>query len=324
MVERIQWLDTAKGYGIIFVILGHLGIPILGSWIYSFHMPLFFFLAGYVHKEERSLGKFLNKKIKRLIVPYIILGSGIIVFNIMWSVFGGSFSLKEVLRQLNLLIIRGRFLELWFIPCLFLTSVICFFIEKMKLQKISKLGVVIFINILILFYYYKGGENLIWNIDTVMVSILFYYIGYLFRIYHIEDYLKKENNIYLLYFLVVNLTCNYLTYYFTGKGLEMYNRQYGQPLFSYLSAFGGIFFIILLSKKQTPLILRYIGKNSLIYFGWHTGIFFPLTSILIQHGLLYDSKLMYFILAIFLGTIVSQVLIILKTRCKCISKILPV
>lgn len=48
-INRLREIDIAKGYGIILVIMGH--ILTEGSfreWIYSFHMPLFFFLAGAV------------------------------------------------------------------------------------------------------------------------------------------------------------------------------------------------------------------------------------------------------------------------------------
>lgn len=37
--DRIAWIDIAKGYGILFVIFAHLDVGILGTWIYTFHMP---------------------------------------------------------------------------------------------------------------------------------------------------------------------------------------------------------------------------------------------------------------------------------------------
>ena len=48
MTKRIEWIDTAKGIGLICVILGHMRVPYLSTWIYTFHMPLFFFLSGAV------------------------------------------------------------------------------------------------------------------------------------------------------------------------------------------------------------------------------------------------------------------------------------
>ena len=51
LTSRIGWIDTAKGIGLLCVILGHLSIPYLDMWIYFFHMPLFFFLSGFaVHQ----------------------------------------------------------------------------------------------------------------------------------------------------------------------------------------------------------------------------------------------------------------------------------
>ena len=47
MSERVIWVDTAKGFAIISVVLGHSSLPIeLRSVVYSFHMPLFFMLSG--------------------------------------------------------------------------------------------------------------------------------------------------------------------------------------------------------------------------------------------------------------------------------------
>ena len=48
--NRIPWLDAVKGVGIICVILGHMTIPeTLRQFVFSFHMPLFFFVSGYLY-----------------------------------------------------------------------------------------------------------------------------------------------------------------------------------------------------------------------------------------------------------------------------------
>lgn len=45
--NRIVSFDILKGGGILLVILGHIQIPyMLKTVIYSFHMPLFFFVSG--------------------------------------------------------------------------------------------------------------------------------------------------------------------------------------------------------------------------------------------------------------------------------------
>ena len=51
--ERLSWLDVLKGIGIILVVMGHIySNSIIFNWLYSFHMPLFFFAAGCVYKNR--------------------------------------------------------------------------------------------------------------------------------------------------------------------------------------------------------------------------------------------------------------------------------
>ena len=46
MKERVHWIDIAKGLGIIAVVIGHIyNNQVIFKWLYSFHMPLFFFVA---------------------------------------------------------------------------------------------------------------------------------------------------------------------------------------------------------------------------------------------------------------------------------------
>ena len=77
-MKRIEWVDFAKGIGIVLVVLGHTGpfghgFP--GSWIGSFHMPLFFFLAGLCFDETRyaSLWQYAKRKAMALLYPYVTL-----------------------------------------------------------------------------------------------------------------------------------------------------------------------------------------------------------------------------------------------------------
>lgn len=90
-------------WGILLVVLGHSGfeetiiqekLKFLHDWIYSFHMPLFFMISGYLfsHTNTNLTGinpqRFIQKKTLRLMVPYVVLG--IILFAIKY--FFSSFS----------------------------------------------------------------------------------------------------------------------------------------------------------------------------------------------------------------------------------------
>ena len=76
---RIDWVDSLFTYGMVLVVLGHVILTdadsstYLSHWIYGFHMPLFFWLAGVLFKNDTSIGKFALKKARRLLVPMVVL-----------------------------------------------------------------------------------------------------------------------------------------------------------------------------------------------------------------------------------------------------------
>lgn len=81
--KRIEWIDVAKGVGIVLVSFGHLrngdgesvwlpalDVPI--DAIYLFHMPLFFLLGGLTFSRRGGFKAFLARKAKTLLVPYYV------------------------------------------------------------------------------------------------------------------------------------------------------------------------------------------------------------------------------------------------------------
>ena len=58
--QRIQWIDSAKGFGILLVVYAHL-FEFGTSLIYLFHMPLFFILFRN-HFSGRVFNRLLDKE----------------------------------------------------------------------------------------------------------------------------------------------------------------------------------------------------------------------------------------------------------------------
>ena len=51
--QRIDWINIAKGLGILAVILGHCHLPEkVWNSIYSWHMPIFFVISGYFYRIQ--------------------------------------------------------------------------------------------------------------------------------------------------------------------------------------------------------------------------------------------------------------------------------
>ncbi|MEB3295553.1 MAG: acyltransferase [Synechococcales bacterium] len=83
-----QWLDYAKGIGILLVVVGHTIAGLANSsiltnnspwqwlheWIYTFHMALFFIISGMLVRSSvhRPVGKFTLDKVRTILYPYLI------------------------------------------------------------------------------------------------------------------------------------------------------------------------------------------------------------------------------------------------------------
>ena len=85
--HRIAWIDAARGIGIVLVVIGHVerGLVAAGiaedtiwSWmdysLYTFHMPLFFLLAGVNVPSSLRKGpaRFLKEKLWSIAYPYFL------------------------------------------------------------------------------------------------------------------------------------------------------------------------------------------------------------------------------------------------------------
>ena len=73
--QRIEWIDNAKGIGIILVIIGHIHFcpSSLKTFLCAFHMPLFFFLFGVTFKKEKynNALELLRDKTKKIVSKLI-------------------------------------------------------------------------------------------------------------------------------------------------------------------------------------------------------------------------------------------------------------
>jgi len=70
-VNRDNNVDILRGFAILLVIIGHLNTPFT-TFIFSFHMPLFFLISGFFQSKELSIHS-IFKNFRKTIIPYIIL-----------------------------------------------------------------------------------------------------------------------------------------------------------------------------------------------------------------------------------------------------------
>lgn len=134
---RSDWIDIAKGIGILLVVYGHVarglvngGVPLDRAWftaldtaIYAFHMPLFFLLSGWFFVgslTRRGPRDYLATRVATVLYPYVL-----------WSLLQGGIELllsrwtSQPLALADVLALgwapRAQF---WFLYALFLISLI--------------------------------------------------------------------------------------------------------------------------------------------------------------------------------------------------------
>ena len=137
-----------QSFGIVLVVMGHSGekIPYLHNWIYSFHMPLFVFISGYLlfytnpKLEDIKLKKFTINKIKRLLLPYILISSVAYLPKYVLS--------KFAMRPLDLTLVsylegfiypwKNPIIFFWFLPTIFLIILMTVIGYKILYKRVKK------------------------------------------------------------------------------------------------------------------------------------------------------------------------------------------
>src|SRR5699024_12235808 len=79
-MKRNAYFDNAKLLLIFLVVFGHATQPFISesnsistlyTWIYTFHMPAFIFLAGFFAKGSGTF-EYIGNLAKKLLIPYLI------------------------------------------------------------------------------------------------------------------------------------------------------------------------------------------------------------------------------------------------------------
>lgn len=137
---RNPYISFLQAFGILLVVAGH-AFPTDGHgaalyrWIYSFHMPLWIFLSGYLLRYTAPeaapgecplaaipFGGFVAKKVRRLLVPYFVLSTLVFLPKVWlsrWAVKPVELSWGAYFEML-LVPSKNVIVYYWFLPTIFL------------------------------------------------------------------------------------------------------------------------------------------------------------------------------------------------------------
>lgn len=226
--KELDWIKWLQAIGIVLVVLGHslpedilknnsFVIILIRNFIYSFHMPLFFTISGFLFcystsSKNRSYFQLIKNKAEKLLVPYVLLGLLAYIPHYLLSKFANR---KMLLTPLEIIysflyphLHSIRFF--WFLPVLFI-----FFLVSpalmifLKNKKYSILG----IYFLIILSVFRPLNIKILGLDIVENYLIHFFIGMNLLTY--QDQLKKflENKFFILISIAVFSVCYLLFWY---------------------------------------------------------------------------------------------------------------
>lgn len=266
-------VDNLKGIGILFVILGH--VPHLSEplyhYIFSFHMPLFFFCTGWLSfsADSRSFSAIVKKRIHSLLFPYLsfcILSTVVLLCgNFLHG--GAPLQWHAVLRAIVLGGSSLTYLQnypLWFLPNMFIVSLIFYWVVRLTKGRTVPLVILMvvllpstprfqeFVHSVPLFQH-----GLPWLLEAVPAALVFCIAG---RLYPRIAERTQLSMVPLLLLCIVNL-------YF-GASAHSHIDNTGTWMFGPLAACAFIVYINFARSIKAGGI-AWIGANSLYIFGIH-------------------------------------------------------
>jgi acyltransferase len=273
--KRIDFIDIAKGFGIILVVFGHTyrGND-LNLFIYSFHMPLFFFFSGLLFNEKKyaSFRILLKNKFKTLLLPYITF---YIITYLYW------FFVEKYLRpgyniSFDIPLIGffyGSDYEkymcpngvLWFLTSLFVTEILLYNLLRLK-NNYVRILLVVFSGIIGYLISLIEMPLPPFSSGTALMALVFAATGYYSKDF-ILNMLSNYNRLFLLTISIVLFIVVYFLALQNGR-ITMVYMDYFNPILFLITAVLGIFATLLLSVSiKGNKIVQYFGINTLIFVG---------------------------------------------------------
>lgn len=280
---RDSSLDIAKGIGILLVVIGHLHeLPLLlVKFIYSFHMPFFFILSGYLYNITKysslSLYEYIRSKWRKLIIPYFAMALScyfifIILPNLFLIISGRTESLLSFDKPLlGILYSKGSIdwlpncSPLWFLTCIFVTQIIFFVIIK-NLKGYRKIFIYC-ASCAVLGYLTTRfvPVKLPWNLDTALTAVFLFCLGNLSCRYKIINLIKKKAFTFIPFLII----CSSLCFYFNFGMVNMAANRYGNIILFYFGAISSTLIILFISSIGSRFpFFRFWGENTMPVIGF--------------------------------------------------------
>ena len=270
MNKRIQWIDLCKAIGIYLVVLGHflpVGTP-LKIIIYSFHVPLFFILSGFLLKTERGWVSQVFRRARLLLLPYF----GFATVSLFYYV---AFPINKMDIVTKFFFWKGETVwnePLWFLFTLFVVELIAYTLFRclpiFTKNMTALFGIVIGVMAMGYFVYWLRPLSLeYFGIDKAICLLGFYLLGYLLRQTQFLNALPKSKELWTGVFLLVCVITLVLNW---NNNISVYYLDLNNYfVFLFTSIIGSISLIALCQNVSVEKFLKSVSNHTIFIMGTH-------------------------------------------------------
>jgi fucose 4-O-acetylase-like acetyltransferase len=298
-------MAALQGAGILLVVIGHaegllpaerdalvkvdaayaafIGIV---QWIYSFHMPLFFAMSGFLlHRATLRKGaraypswnEFVASKAERLLLPYVVISSVAYPIKVLLSRFALrpiQFTLHDYVQNL-VFPWENTIVFFWFLSTLWLMFATAPFCLRAAAPKWSDalLGVLA-VGLYFLFPHHPSGPLGFLNLGGLLHNYIFFLIGFLVSKYAVAGWIVRHRSLQLA--SLVLSVCMVL--WFKAQpiaalvaavaGMVSVTMVIGSPAQAALARLGDISFQVYLLSWFPQIFVRVVGKTLHLNIWW--------------------------------------------------------
>lgn len=295
--NRSKTIDILRGLAILSVIFGHIThIAVLRSYIWGFHIPLFFFISGLLFRKDRysTFKSFCNAQTRRILLPYVFFYLVTITYwilierrvrgeeNTLISQFIG---LPYGTYSMDYMMFNGA---LWFLPALCSVELLYWSISRhLDAQKDLLLSICVgFLGIFFSNHLYW----LPWGGNAALIGCTFYALGVCCKPY--TDFLCRW------WIVPIAFVLQYASLPWTGADLASLSFPFVWAYFPI--AIVGIVFSYALATTIKSRILEWMGRVSLVLFAFqepvYRAVIFAVSKIVHQETEMIRTNLLFCII----------------------------
>jgi fucose 4-O-acetylase-like acetyltransferase len=307
---RIAWADTARGFAIILVVYEHVvrGLVTSGvmtwtpatrfvdTWIYTFHMPVFFFVSGLFvsGSAKRNWRTFTADKLRTIAYPYFVWSIITILIKVPLGDYPNHPSRLSDLARIP----YDPIDQFWFLYVLFILLIVASGLLKLRASP----WLILFLSML----FYFAPVPLHWSvlIETRMFAIYFA-AGLLAGWGRDLQRLLPARELWLATILVVGLFISSLS------ALVDLPYSYAlQPLLAMAGIVAVLAGSVLFVRRGIEAPIRFLGRHSLEIYLVHT-IALAGVRIALQHVAHVSAPMVHLVLGTLAGIYVPIALVLI-------------